>query len=496
MGSFANRRSAGDRKRGVENLAIAHADLCLTLLVLVKVSGETNEKINCFTIFATWPMKSLRLSLTISVLVGLVSVSYADESPAPASSEAKQIAVEDVVSDKKIQKRLSDILTAVGSYEEVKVKVQFGVVILSGLVDEEEQIEWAHDLATRMDGVVAVQSQIKTRPKKILDLTPARKEIQGFNVTFMRHLPTIVLAVSVLGLSFFLFFLASLGFRRALSQKILSPLLLNATSRMLSVPVLLLGLYLALKISGLTGLAFTVLGGTGLLGLAVGLGLKNSFEDYAASIFLSIKKPFRPGDWVKIGDFEGIVQKVTSRSTLIIDFSGNHVLMPNSLVYKSIITNRTANPKMRSTFVLGIDYDDSTEAAQVAILDILSKHEFVLKDPEPWVLVDELAASAVNLRTYFWLNVREVSVYKVTSQLLLEVKNVLLEQGFRFPDPDRETILIHKKSLDSEPISPKESKTPVVASRPPGVDEVRAEASELNRQSQESDLPDQGENVL
>ena len=105
MGSFANRRSAGDRKRGVENLAIAHADLCLTLLVLVKVSGETNEKINCFTIFATWPMKSLRLSLTISVLVGLVSVSYADESPAPASSEAKQIAVEDVVSDKKIQKR-------------------------------------------------------------------------------------------------------------------------------------------------------------------------------------------------------------------------------------------------------------------------------------------------------------------------------------------------------------------------------------------------------
>lgn len=448
-------------------------------------------------------MKRLRLSLCNLILLGLASLAYAygpyaygAEPLAPASFEAKQIAVEDVISDKKIQRRLSDILAAVGAYEEVKVKVRFGVVILSGLVDEKEQVKWIRDLTTRLDGVVAVQSQIQTRPKKILDMAPARKEIRGFSVTFMRHLPTILLAISVLAVSFFLFFLASMGFRRALVQKISSPLLLNTAARMLSIPVFLLGLYLALKISGLTGLAFTVLGGTGLLGLVIGFGLKNSFEDYAASLFLSLKKPFRPSDWVIIGDFEGIVQKVTSRSTLIIDFSGNHVLMPNSLVYKSIITNKTANPKMRSHFILGVDYDDSIEAAQKAILDILAKSEFVLKDPEPWVLVDELAASAVNLRVYFWLNVREYSVNKVTSHLLLEIKNELLGQGFSFPDPDREILLINKKSKDHESAVANQLKTQFVTSRPPVAEEVRAEATELNRQSKESDLPDQGENVF
>lgn len=432
----------------------------------------------------------------VVILFFLSPLSLANDSLAPVGVEPKSVAVEDVVSDRKIQRRLNDILVAVGSYEEVKVRVVSGVAILSGLVDEDRDIEWAHNLATRMEGVVAVQSQIKRRPKKILDLAPAREEIEGFNVAFMRQLPSIVLAISVLTISLFLFFLTALGFRRALSKKISSPLLLNATARIISVPIVLLGLYLALRISGLAGLAFTVLGGTGLLGLALGLGLKNSFEDYAASILLSIKKPFRPSDWVRIGEYEGIVQKVTSRSTLIIDFVGNHVLMPNSLVYRSIVTNKTANPKMRCDFVFGLHYGDSIEAAQVAVLDLLGQSDLVLKKPDPWVLVDELAGSAVMMRVYFWINAREVSDLKVTSHLLLEIKNRLLAKGFRFPDPQREIVFTNGLLLGRRTTSQQKQGVKSVTSKTPRLEEVRAEALELNRQAHESDLPDQGENVL
>lgn len=448
------------------------------------------------TVAESLRVKKLWFSVWASILIGLSSISFAYEAVPPVGSEPKPIAVEELISDRKIQQRLSDILVAVGSYEQVKVKVVSGVAILSGLVDEERQIEWVNNLATRMDGVVAVQSQIKSRPKEILDLAPAREEIEEFNVALMRHLPTIVLAISVLAVSLFLFFLASFGIRRTLSKKIPSPLLLNASAKILSLPIFLLGLYLALRISGLAGLAFTVLGGTGLLGLALGLGLKSSFEDYSASILLSIKKPFRPSDWVKIGEFEGIVQKVTSRSTLIIDFSGNHILMPNSLVYKSIITNKTANPKMRCDFVFGLEYGDTIEAAQVAVLGLLAESHLVLKDPEPWVLVDELRSSAVNLRVYFWLNAREVSTFKVTSHLLLEVKNLLLAKGFRFPDNQREIVFTNPLVLGQEVTSLKEQKLQPVVIKAPRPEEVRAEASELNRQARESDLPDQGESLI
>lgn len=430
------------------------------------------------------------------IYIGLTSTTFANETPAPVVMEPKEIAVEEVISDKKIQQRLSDILATVGSYEQVNVKVISGVAILEGLVDKDKQIEWAHNLATRMDGVVAVQNQISSRPKQVLDLALAREEIKGFNVAVIRHLPTIVLSAVILTVSLILFFFTTIGFRRILSKKITSPLLLNTTAKIFAVPVFFFGLYLALKVSGLGGLAFTVLGGTGLLGIALGLGLKNSIEDYTASIFLSIKKPFRPSDWVKIGEQEGIVQKVTSRSTLIIDFAGNHVLMPNSLVYKSVVINKTANPKMRCDFVFGLDYGDSIEEAQFAILDLLSQSHLVLKDPEPWVLVDELGDSAINLRVYFWLNVREVSAFKVTSHMLLEVKNLLINKGFRFPDPHREVVFTNQLHLSRETTSLKGQEVKTVVSKSPGLEEVRAEALELNRQASESDLPDQGENVI
>ena len=424
------------------------------------------------------------------------SIANAPASEGLSELEPTAIAVQEVIADKKIQKRISEILLAVGSYDQVKVEVISGVVILNGLVDNEDQIKWVNTLASRIEGVVAVQMAIKSRPKKILDLAPAREEIAGFNVALMRQLPTLVLAIAVLIISFLLFFLASFGFRRALSKKISSPLLLSATAKILSVPIFLIGLYLALRISGLAGLAFTVLGGTGLLGLLLGLGLKNSFEDYASSILLSIKKPFRPSDWVRIGEHEGIVQMVTSRSTLIIDFSGNHILMPNSLVYNSIIINRTANPKMRCNFVFGIDYQDSIEEAQSAILNLLSRSPFVLKDPEPWVLVDELSGSAINLRVYFWLNAREFSTSKVIGHLLLEVKNLLLAEGFHFPDNQREIVFTNPLSFKRELKGQTQFRTKAFQSKTPTHDEVRAESPELKKQSQDSDLPDQGENIL
>lgn len=440
-------------------------------------------------------MYQIWLAPLISILIAWSLTTHALENQESRLEES--IAVESVVADNKIEQRLSEILAAMGSFRGIKVKVHSGVVLLTGKVDREDQNQWVTTLASRLDGVVAVQSHIGFYPKDIFDLSPAQKEVEDFKIAFVRYLPAMGLAVAVLLISIVVFFLISAGFRKAFSKQIVSPLLLNATARMLSLPILLLGLYLALNIGGLTGLAITVLGGTGVLGLVVGLGLKSSFEDYSASILLSIKKPFRPSDWVRIGSFEGIVQAVTSRSTLLIDFAGNHILMPNNLVYKSIVTNITANPKMRCDFTFGLDYQDSLETAQKVVLSLLASISFVLKDPEPWVLLDELGASAVKMRVYYWLNVREVSSFKMTSFIMLEVKNHLMANGFHFPDPQREIVFTNQLNFSQEtPLEKAETDSKFLAMRSPHLNEVRAESAELDRQARESDLPDQGENIL
>ncbi len=102
-------------------------------------------------------------SFWIFVATFLSAISFGDEVLGAKGVEPKSIAVEEVISDKKIQKRLSDILIAVGSYQQVQVQVISGVAILKGLVDDSRQIEWANDLATRMDGVVAVHSKLKSQ---------------------------------------------------------------------------------------------------------------------------------------------------------------------------------------------------------------------------------------------------------------------------------------------------------------------------------------------
>lgn len=441
-------------------------------------------------------MRKIFFIISISVIFNFSHKVYSAETNPETKSIDNQIAVEHITSDKKIKQRLGEILTAIGTYQQVKIDVLSGVVILSGIVSESHQVEWVQNLASRLDGVVAVQNQLIVESKNIFDFSPARKEIYRLSILIMRHLPVIILSLIVIALSFIIFYFASSAIRRTLVHRIPNPLLQNALAKALSVPVFLLGLYLALKISGLTGLALTLLGGTGLLGLAVGLGLKNSFEDYAASIILSIKKPFRPSDWVSIGELEGIVQQVNSRSTLIMDFTGNHILIPNSFVYKNIIINKSANAKMRGEFVFGIDYGDSISGAQNAVLDLLAKNVLVLKDPEPWVLVDELAGSSVNLRLYFWVNVREVSIFKVSSYLKREVKELLLTKGYRFPDPQREVVFTNQLGIGQE-AKLKESQPPTQDTKnTPSIADVRAEAPELNRLARESDLPDQGKNVL
>jgi hypothetical protein len=167
---------------------------------------------------------------------------------------------------------------------------------------------------------------------------------------------------------------------------------------------MLAGLYLVLRIAGLTQLALTVVGGTGLIGLVLGIAFRDITENFLASLFLSLQQPFREGDLVEVANVTGYVQRLTSRTTVLMTLDGNQVQVPNSTVFKSTIRNFTSNPNRRDDFIVGIGYDDSIPFAQEVALKVLAEHPAVLNEPEPLVLVENLGPSTVNLRVYFWLD--------------------------------------------------------------------------------------------
>jgi len=207
--------------------------------------------------------------------------------------------------------------------------------------------------------------------------------------------------------------------------------------------VMLAGLYLVLRIAGLTQLALTVVGGTGLIGLVLGIAFRDITENFLASLFLSLQQPFREGDLVEVANVTGYVQRLTSRTTVLMTLDGNQVQVPNSTVFKSTIRNFTSNPNRREDFIVGIGYDDSIPFAQEVALKVLAEHPAVLTEPEPLVLVENLGPATVNLRVYFWLDGGRHSWLKVKSSVIRLVKRAFQDSEISLPDEAREVTFPH-----------------------------------------------------
>lgn len=372
----------------------------------------------------------------------------------------RSISVTDKIDDAAIQKRIKNILATSAWFTEMQVSSSEGIVVLSGITSSQEHKSWAGNVATRTEGVVAVINKISLAPQGENGFAPVIKESHLLWESTLRTLPLLLIS----GLVFVAFlFLAS--YLRALShkflrQKVPSVMLRRLLANLAAAPVMLVGIYLILRITGLSKIATTIMGGTGLVGLVLGFAFRDIAENFLASILISIQRPFRLGDTIQVLQYLGVVQAVTTRGTIIMTLEGNHVQIPNTTIYKEAIVNLSANPNMRMDFMVGIGYDASIEEAQTIALEVLTDHDAVLASPEPWVLAEALSAATVNLRIYFWVNTKLHNPLKVKSAIIRNIKYAFLQKNISMPDDAREVIFpqgIPIVSAGAQSILPSES---------------------------------------
>lgn len=423
----------------------------------------------------------------------------ADPPEAPQDVEITPLAEDDEIAD-----RLTNILTATTWFENPEVRVDEGVVFLRGRTLKDEYRTWAGDLARNTQDVVAVVNRIQVTQRSIWDLTPAWLELRTLGRETIQMLPLLGVAIVLMILTWFVASWSTTVSRSLFARKIHNRLLVGVFSRAIAIPVFLLGLYLALRVSGLTQMAATVLGGTGLVGLVLGIAFRDIAENFLASVLISVQRPFAIGDLIEVEGNKGIVQSVTARGTLLMTPDGNHIQIPNSSIYKSIIRNMTANPNLRCDFIIGIDYADSIAQAQEIILEELRKHEAVLPTPDPMVLVDELGASTVNLRVYFWIDGHKHSAMKVRSSVIRLCKLAVEDAGLTMPDESREVIFpkgVPVRMLESENIvqpqqPPAPAKNDDRSEATAAEDGLKSEHADLEEQSRKARNPESGNNLL
>ena len=468
------------------------------------------------TLIPPGPWRSLALRICIVALYIGASCGRAFAQPSPTTTtepvaaspkkapEAPQkVEVVPEAQDTEIVRRLRDIYQATGWFTDVKVAVRDGVVFLEGRTKEDVYKTWAEQLRKNTQGVVAVVNRMQVTVPSPWDFNPAREEIDRLGRALVGSLPLILIALSVLGLSWVAAKITRPNVKKLLARRIASPLLREVAARASGILIFLLGLYLVLKISGLSRLAVTVIGGTGLVGLVLGIAFRDITENFLASMFLSLQNPFREGDLVEIAGTTGFVERLNSRTTVLITLDGTQSQIPNATVFKSVIRNYTSNPNRRDDFVVGIGYDDPIQRAQQLALDVLRNHPAVLDDPEPWVLVDRLGAATVDLRVYYWIDSSQYSYFKVRSAVIRLVKAVLQEAGIALPDSAREVIFpkgvpvtVVERGLEAPSQGDGKLQQAAEQLSTEAEGKLNSEASGIRRQGRRAWSPDQGENLL
>lgn len=356
------------------------------------------------------------------------------------ANNTKSISVVDTISDAPIQKRIQNILATSEWFSNLHTISSEGVVILSGSTRKQEYREWAGNIAARTEGVVAVINKIAIETEAQNSFSPVVRESQLLWRKTVKALPSLGVSCAVLLVFFIIARYVSALSLRLTQKKIPSLMLRRLIANLAAVPVIIIGIYLVLRITGLSKMATTIIGGTGLVGLVLGFAFKDIVENFLASMLISIQRPFRLGETIRVLDYTGVVQAVTTRGTVIMTLEGNHVQIPNTIIYKEAIVNFSANPHLRLDFMVGIGYDASISDAQRIALNVLVDHPAVLASPEPWVLAEALSAATVNLRIYFWVNNNVHNALKVKSAVIRNIKFAFLNENISMPDDAREVI--------------------------------------------------------
>lgn len=225
--------------------------------------------------------------------------------------------------------------------------------------------------------------------------------------------------------------------------------------RLVKAALLVVGIILAFHALGFTGIAGGLMAGAGVGAVAIGFAFKAIGENFLAGIILVFDRPFNIGDTVTIDGNMGKIENLLFRSTHMKTFDGKDVFVPNATIITSNLYNHTRDGNLRQEFIIGIDYEDDIGDAIKLIIKAVQRHPKLMEDERTQVVVDEFAASTVNLRVLFWVLTKD---YKRTAagmrgEVMKLVKETLMAEGFGLPSNIQELKLYRDRPLPLAPIS-------------------------------------------
>lgn len=343
--------------------------------------------------------------------------------------------------DAAIAARLRDILGVLGGYDDVAVTVQEGVVTFDGTVTDAADATRLDDLANRVTGVAATRNSVSETADVSARLSPVVARFQGRITQMIAFLPLLAIAAVIFAVIVWGGFWIA---RRPQPWNRLAPnpFIAEIFRQIVRLAFGVLALVTALDILNATALLGTILGAAGILGLALGFAVKNTVENFIASIMLSIRQPFQPNDLIEINGDQGKVIRLTSRATILLSNDGNHIHIPNATVFTNRMINYTRNAERRFTFQISVTRDADIGAARDLIEHTVQALPFVLDAPKAEVWIERLEAGGVIMQVAAWIDQRDTSPPLGQGEAIRLVKRALEQSGYAIPDNVQSVMML------------------------------------------------------
>ncbi len=236
--------------------------------------------------------------------------------------------------------------------------------------------------------------------------------------------------------------------RKLLTKAELDKILVGFITAIINWILLLVVIIAALNRLGINTTSLIAI--IGAAGLAIGLSMKDSLQNFAAGVMIIIFKPFKEGDFVEAGGTYGSVKQINIFSSTFLTPDNKQVIVPNGVIYSGVITNYSATGTRRIDMVFGISYDDDIATAKGIIEEILKSENRILNTPVYDLVVGELADSSVNIYVRPWVS--SSNYWPVKFDLTEKIKLEFDKNGISIPYPqmDVHTYRAEQKEENTE----------------------------------------------
>ncbi|RTE86194.1 MULTISPECIES: mechanosensitive ion channel family protein [Gammaproteobacteria] len=241
----------------------------------------------------------------------------------------------------------------------------------------------------------------------------------------------IAVALIILVVGFMLAKFISRSLSKRLGKSSVDNAVVSFIAAIVRTIIVIAALLMALSHVGIQTTSFIAI--LGAAGLAIGLALQGSLSNFASGVLIMIYRPFKSGDYVDAGGIAGSVEKIELFTTVLKTPDNKKVIVPNSRITGSEITNFTEEPTRRVDMVIGVSYSANLQKTKQVLLDVINADERTLPTPAPNVAVSALGDSSVNFIVRPWVKSEDYWPYMWEN--LEKIKDKLDENGIGIPFP-------------------------------------------------------------